>query len=57
MTASDPLGARRPLPLTGRVDAAFREKLKERHPDHGGTKEQFTALQDAREAMLNKVSQ
>jgi len=39
------------------IQAAFREKLKERHPDHGGSEEQFAELQDAREAMLNKVSQ
>jgi len=39
------------------VQAAFREKLKERHPDHGGSEEQFAELQDAREAMLNKATQ
>jgi hypothetical protein len=38
------------------IQAAFREKLKQRHPDHGGTEEQFAELQDAREAMLNKVT-
>lgn len=35
------------------VKGAFRELLKERHPDHGGTSEEFAQLQQAREAMLD----
>lgn len=36
------------------VQAAYRELLTERHPDHGGTSEQFQRLQAAKEAMLDE---
>lgn len=35
------------------VKGAYRELLKERHPDHGGSEEEFARLQDAKEAMLD----
>lgn len=34
------------------VKGAYRELLKERHPDHGGTSEEFAQLQQAKKAML-----
>lgn len=34
------------------VKGAYRELLKERHPDHGGSREEFEQLQAAKEAML-----
>jgi len=37
----------------GVVEAAFREKTKEAHPDHGGSSEAFQRLQRAKEAMLD----
>jgi len=36
------------------VKDAYRELLTERHPDHGGTQEQFQRLQTAKEAMLDE---
>jgi curved DNA-binding protein CbpA len=35
------------------VEAAFRQKTKEFHPDHGGSTEAFQRLQRAKEAMLD----
>jgi hypothetical protein len=35
------------------VEAAYRELLKERHPDHGGTAAELRQLNQAREAMLD----
>ena len=35
------------------VLGAYRELLKERHPDHGGNSEEFQRLQEAKEAMLD----
>ncbi|WP_254271117.1 J domain-containing protein [Haloarcula marina] len=35
------------------VEAAFREKAKEVHPDHGGSTEAFRQLKAAKEAMLD----
>ena len=35
------------------VKGAYRELLKERHPDHGGTEAEFHRLQEAKEAMLD----
>jgi len=37
----------------GVVEAAFREKTKEFHPDHGGSYEEFRRLQNAKEAMVD----
>ncbi|GGN92340.1 J domain-containing protein [Haloarcula pellucida] len=37
----------------GVVNAAYREKTKEMHPDHGGSPEAFQRLKRAKEAMLN----
>jgi DnaJ-domain-containing protein 1 len=34
------------------VKGAYRELLKERHPDHGGREAEFKRLQEAKEAML-----
>lgn len=34
------------------VKGAYRELLKERHPDHGGSREAFDELQNAKESML-----
>jgi len=34
------------------VEGAYRELLKERHPDHGGSDQEFRELQRAKEAML-----
>jgi len=36
------------------VKAAFREKVKDVHPDQGGTNEQMKRLQEAKEAILNE---
>ena len=36
------------------VKGAYRELVKERHPDHGGSQEQFKRLQNAKEAMLDE---
>jgi len=36
------------------VKGAYREFLKERHPDHGGSPEEFRRLQTAKEAMLGE---
>jgi len=36
------------------VKGAYRELLKERHPDHGGTPEEFKRLQSAKEVMLDE---
>jgi len=35
------------------VKAAWREKLKEVHPDHGGSQEQYRRVNEAKEAMLD----
>ncbi|MCO8254514.1 J domain-containing protein [Haladaptatus sp. AB618] len=35
------------------VQGAFRELVKEHHPDHGGSKREFTRLMRAREVMLD----
>jgi len=35
------------------VKGAYRELLKERHPDHGGTQAEFTELNRAKEEILN----
>jgi len=35
------------------VEAAYREKTKDHHPDHGGSPEAFQRLQRAKEAMLD----
>lgn len=35
------------------VKGAYRELMKERHPDHGGTEEEFHRLQEAKEEMLD----
>ncbi|WP_231183548.1 J domain-containing protein [Haladaptatus sp. DYF46] len=35
------------------VRGAFRELVKERHPDHGGSEREFTRLKRAREVMLD----
>lgn len=35
------------------VRGAYRELLKERHPDHGGTEAEFRELQEVKEAMLD----
>jgi len=35
------------------VKGAYRELLKERHPDHGGSREEFEQLQDARDTLLD----
>lgn len=35
------------------VKGAYRELLKERHPDHGGSTAAFHELQEAKEALLN----
>lgn len=35
------------------VKGAYRELLKERHPDHGGSQTEFERLQKAKEAMLD----
>lgn len=35
------------------VKGAYRELLMERHPDHGGSREEFEQLQAAKEAMLD----
>ncbi|QIO23069.1 J domain-containing protein [Haloarcula sp. JP-L23] len=37
----------------GVVEAAYREKTKEMHPDHGGSTEAFQRLKRAKEAMLD----
>jgi len=34
------------------VRSAYRRRIKETHPDNGGTQEQFERVQDAKEAML-----
>jgi len=36
------------------VKGAYRELLKERHPDHGGSPDEFRRLQNAKEAMLGE---
>jgi DnaJ-domain-containing protein 1 len=36
------------------VKGAYRGLLKERHPDHGGSQEDFERLQEAKEAMLDE---
>ncbi|WP_049970807.1 J domain-containing protein [Haladaptatus cibarius] len=36
------------------VKGAYRELLKERHPDHGGSQEEFRELQNAKEALLGQ---
>ncbi|MDS0280048.1 J domain-containing protein [Halomicroarcula sp. S1AR25-4] len=38
----------------GVVNAAYREKTKEMHPDHGGSDAAFKRLQNAKEAMLDE---
>jgi len=35
------------------INAAWREKMKEVHPDHGGSEEQLKRVNDAKEAMLD----
>jgi hypothetical protein len=35
------------------IRAAYREKLKEAHPDHGGSSEAFRRVRDARDELLN----
>lgn len=35
------------------VRDAYRERLKEAHPDHGGSPAEFTQVKDAKEAMLD----
>lgn len=36
------------------VREAYRERLKETHPDHGGTQEQFKRVKNAKEAILDE---
>jgi DnaJ-class molecular chaperone len=36
------------------VKGAYRELMKERHPDHGGSREAFDRLQNARDKMLDR---
>lgn len=36
------------------VEAAYREKLKEAHPDRGGSEAEFRRVREAREAMLDE---
>jgi hypothetical protein len=36
------------------VKAAYRERIKEVHPDNGGTQEQFERVQNAKEALLDE---
>jgi len=37
------------------VKAAYREKVKERHPDSGGSVPEFLRLQEAYEYLLTQV--
>jgi len=55
-TAAEPpahrvLGVERDAPPS-KVRDAYRERIKETHPDNGGSQEQFERVQDARETML-----
>ena len=36
------------------VQAAYRERVKETHPDHGGSEAEFRRVREAREAMLDE---
>lgn len=36
----------------GEVEEAFRERIKEAHPDNGGSAEEFARVQDARDELL-----
>jgi len=36
------------------IERAYRERVKEVHPDHGGGEESFAAVQDAREELLGE---
>ena len=36
----------------GEIKRAYRERMKETHPDHGGTEEQFKRVKRAKEALL-----
>ena len=38
----------------GVVRAAYREKVKDKHPDQGGSKDEFARIQRAKEAMLSE---
>lgn len=38
----------------GEIRDAYRERLKDAHPDHGGTTQQFKRLKRAKEALLNE---
>jgi curved DNA-binding protein CbpA len=35
------------------IKEAYRERVKETHPDHGGSNEELQRVRDAKEAMLD----